>query len=400
MISIWKTVAFSVFSVLVLAGVAGSQEVQLGIDILRDNDFQQLSGRRVGLITNHTGRDSRGRSTVELLAEAKGVDLRVLFSPEHGFEGKLDISKIDDARDESTGLRIYSLYGETRRPTREMLEGIDTIVFDIQDIGCRFYTYVSTMGEAMSAAAEFGISFVVLDRPNPINGVDIAGPMLDAGYESFVGYHSLPVRHGMTAGELAMMFQSERKLNLDLTVIQCDSWNREGYWEATGLTWVNPSPNMRSLAEAVLYPGVGLLEMTNLSVGRGSDTPFEWIGAPWIQHRELAKLLNAMRLPGVIFIPVETTPDSSKYANELCYGVNISVVNRSQFEPIRCGLALAVALQQLHPDKWETKNLNRLMGNRALSGAILEGKTLEELVEMSQQGVDEFRVRRERFLIY
>ena len=382
------------------AGGAQGEETKLGIDVLRESEFEALRGKRIGLITNHTGRDTHGRSTVELLAEAKQVNLKVLFSPEHGFEGKLDVSKIDDARDESTGLNIYSLYGATRRPTKEMLDEIDTIVFDIQDIGCRFYTYVSTMGEAMEAAALHGKSFVVLDRPNPINGVDVMGPMLDEGYESFVGYHSLPVRHGMTTGELAMMFRIERGLDLDLTVVQCTEWDRKDYWEGTGLTWVNPSPNMRSLNEAVLYPGVGLLEMTNLSVGRGSDTPFEWIGAPWIQHRELAKMLNGMKVPGVLFIPVETTPDSSKYANELCYGVNISVIDRSQFEPIRCGLALAVALHKLHPDQWETKNLNRLMGNRAIADAIVAGKPLEELVVMTQQGMDDFRARREKFLLY
>src|SRR5690606_21207314 len=227
-------------------------------------------------------------STAELLQAAEGVSLTALFSPEHGFEGKLDVAKIDDAQDAQTGLQIFSLYGETRRPTAEMLKNVDTVVFDIQDIGSRFYTYISTMGEAMRACAENNKRFVVLDRPNPINGIDMAGPMLDSGIESFVGYHHLPVRHGMTIGELAMLSKAEFKLELDLQVIKCERWQRDSYWEETGLTWVNPSPNMRSLAQATLYPGVGLLETTNISVGRGTDTPFEWIGAPWIDARQLA----------------------------------------------------------------------------------------------------------------
>ncbi|MEO8268898.1 MAG: DUF1343 domain-containing protein, partial [Aureliella sp.] len=374
--------------------------VETGIDVLVRDNFRQLAGQRVGLITNHTGRARDGRTTATLLQSAEQVNLTTLFSPEHGFEGKLDVEKIGDSQDASTGLKVYSLYGPTRKPTAEMLSNLDAVVFDIQDIGCRFYTYVSTMGESMRAAAEHGKRFVVLDRPNPINGQDMAGPMLDAGLESFVGFHHLPVRHGMTAGELAQMFKAELKLELDLQVVRCEHWQREDYWEATGLSWTNPSPNMRSLTEATLYPGVGLLETTNISVGRGTDTPFEQIGAPWIDARKLASELSAHRLPGVIFVPVEFTPKSSKYAGELCHGVNIAIIDRARFEPLHVGFALAGALRKHHADRWETKDLNRLLGNTQVEQTILAGKSLREVVELSQAGIKDFAQRRQPFLLY
>ncbi|HUP81928.1 MAG TPA: exo-beta-N-acetylmuramidase NamZ domain-containing protein, partial [Pirellula sp.] len=294
------------------------RSVLTGLDVLEANSFRELAGQRVGLITNHTGRNHAGQSAVNLFKNAANVKLKALFSPEHGFEGKLDIAKVSDSEDKATGVKIFSLYGETRRPTAEMLADIDTVVFDIQDIGTRFYTYISTMGEAMIAAAEHHRRFVVLDRPNPINGIDVVGPMLDPNSESFVGFHRLPVRHGMTIGELARMFKQELKLELDLQVIACEGWQRSDYWDKTGLTWVNPSPNMRSLTEALLYPGVGLIETTNVSVGRGTDTPFEVVGAPWIDGRKLAKQLNERQLPGVTFVPIEFTPTSTKFTNEAC----------------------------------------------------------------------------------
>ncbi|MGE3780787.1 MAG: exo-beta-N-acetylmuramidase NamZ domain-containing protein, partial [Pirellulaceae bacterium] len=268
---------------------APAAPVLTGIDVLARDGFRQLAGRRVGLITNHTGRSHDGQSTVERFHASTTTKLVSLFSPEHGFAGALDVARISDSRDERTGLVIHSLYGETRRPTAAMLADIDTLVFDIQDIGCRFYTYVSTMGEAMQAAAEHGKRFVVLDRPNPINGLDVAGPMLDPGEESFVGFHRLPVRHGMTVGELARLIRDERKIDVELDVIACEGWRRADYYDATGLTWINPSPNMRSLTQALLYPGVGLLETTNLSVGRGTDTPFQVVGAPWLDGVRLAQ---------------------------------------------------------------------------------------------------------------
>src|SRR5262245_35759074 len=304
--------------------------VLTGIDVLERDNFKQLQGRRIGLITNHTGRDREGRSTIDVLATAKGLQLVALFSPEHGLRG-LEDHPVADAKDEKTGLPVYSLYDkDRRRPTAEMLKGIDTLVFDIQDVGTRFYTYVTTCGYDAEEAAENKIKFVVLDRPNPINGYDIEGPVAEAELTaqpsySFTSYHSIPVRYGMTIGELAQLFNTERKINADLTVIKMEGWRRADYYDGTTLAWVNPSPNMRSLNAAVLYPGIGLLETTNISVGRGTDTPFEVIGAPWIDGRKLSEALNRAGLAGVRFVPVVFTPTSSKFAGEECGGVNIVV---------------------------------------------------------------------------
>jgi uncharacterized protein YbbC (DUF1343 family)/CubicO group peptidase (beta-lactamase class C family) len=374
--------------------------VLTGLDVLQREDFQLLAGHRVGLITNHTGRNASGTSTALLLHRAEQVNLTALFSPEHGWAGTLDIAKVGETQDAATGLRVYSLYGETRRPTAEMLADVDVLVFDIQDIGTRFYTYISTMGEAMRAAAEHGKRFIVLDRPNPINGTDVTGPMLDAGLESFVGYHALPLRHGMTTGELAMMMNDELQLDLDLTVIGCEGWQREQFWDATGLTWINPSPNMRSLNQAILYPGIGLLETTNISVGRGTDTPFEIIGAPWLDGAALAAQLRSYQLPGVTFIPVEFTPASSKHAGTACSGINIAITDRQTFEPVACGLAIAATLRELHPADWETKHLNRLLGNQRLADGIATGLSLEQLLGQAATGMQEFQARRQRFLLY
>lgn len=375
-------------------------DVVTGIDVLARVNFRQLAGRKVGLITNHTGRSRDGQSTVKLLHEAKNIELVALFSPEHGFEGKLDIAKIGDTQDQSTGLKVFSLYGETRKPTKEMLEGLDTLVFDIQDVGARFYTYVSTMGEAMKAAAEHGKRFVVLDRPNPIGGIEVAGPMLDRGRESFVGFHRLPVRHGMTIGELTLMFKAELKLDLDLQVIECEGWRRSDAFDATGLTWVNPSPNMRSLTQAFLYPGIGLLETTNLSVGRGTDTPFEVIGAPWLDGRKLAAELSTRGIPGASFVPLEFTPSSSKFSGEKCGGINIVITDRAKFEPLRTGLVIAVILRKLYPDQWDAKAYDRLLGNKATHEAILAGKPIDEVQAAAREGVSDFVRRRTQFLIY
>lgn len=280
------------------------RNVLAGIDVLERNKFAQIAKKRVGLITNHTGRNIDGQWTFRLFHESPTVNLVSVFTPEHGLEGKLDIANISDSNDKETGLKIHSLYGKSRTPSAESMKEIDVLVFDIQDIGTRFYTYISTMGNAMKAAAEHNVKFVVLDRPNPIGGIDVEGPVLDEGSQSFVGFHRIPVRHGMTAGELAMMIKAELKLELDLDVIRVEGWRRSDFWDATGLTWINPSPNMRSLTQALLYPGIGLIETTNVSVGRGTDTPFEIIGAPWIDGRKLAKTLNRANLSGVRFVPI------------------------------------------------------------------------------------------------
>jgi uncharacterized protein YbbC (DUF1343 family) len=381
------------------------REVLTGIDVLERDGYRHLVNRKVGLITNHTGRNREGKTTVELLHEAPNVDLVALFSPEHGFEGKLDVSRVGDAQDEATGLKIYSLYGETRKPTKSMLAELDTLVFDIQDIGARFYTYISTMGEAMQAAADHStddkkIRFVVLDRPNPIGGVAVAGPMLDPGRESFVGWHRLPVRHGMTIGELALLLKDERKLDLDLVVVECEGWQRGDLWDATGLTWVNPSPNMRSLTQALLYPGIGLLETTNVSVGRGTDTPFEVVGAPWIDGRKLAAELRAAKLPGVTFVPVEFQPTSSKFEGKPCGGINIVVTDRARFEPLGTGFAVAAALRKLYPDDWEPRAYRRLLGNERTLEALLGGQPSSEIETVAREGVADFLRRRQRHLLY
>ncbi|HUG92311.1 MAG TPA: exo-beta-N-acetylmuramidase NamZ domain-containing protein [Planctomycetaceae bacterium] len=382
------------------AGAAQVEPVLTGLDVLERDGFAALAGRRLGLITNHTGVNRDGVSAVELFHNAANVELRALFSPEHGFEGRLDISNVKDSRDSRTGLKVHSLYGATRTPTPEMLDGLDTLVFDIQDIGARFYTYVSTMKNAMRAAAEHGLRFVVLDRPNPINGVDVAGPVLDPGSESFVGAHPIAVRHGMTVGELARMIDAELDLKLDLVVVRVEGWRREDCFDATGLTWINPSPNMRSLTQAVLYPGIGLLETTNLSVGRGTDTPFEVVGAPWIDGRQLAAELNAARLGGVRFVPIDFTPDSSKFAGERCGGVNIVVTNREAFAPVRTGLEIARQLRRLYPDAWETKSFNRLLANRRTFDATLAGRSVDEMEVTWEPELREFLKRRQQFLFY
>ncbi len=374
--------------------------VLTGIDVLQRDGFRQLEGRKVGLITNHTGINRNRVSTVTLLHEAENVELTALFSPEHGFAGRLDVSQIADAEDQQTGLRIFSLYGKTRTPTEDMLKGIDTLVFDIQDIGTRFYTYISTMGNAMRAAAKHDVQFVVLDRPNPVGGIDVQGPVLDAGSESFVGYHTLPVRHGMTAGELATMFNAEFNLGLDLTVIRLDGWRRSDSFDRTGLPWINPSPNMRSLTQAFLYPGIGLVEATNLSVGRGTDTPFEVVGAPWIDGAKLAAKLNAAGLSGVRFIPIEFTPDASKYKGESCGGINVLITDRSRFDPLRTGFTLATTLRRLYPSDWDTKHYNHLLLNREANDAVLNGASVEQIKSAWQAKLKSFLARRNQFLLY
>ena len=375
-------------------------DVLNGIDVLQRDGFAALKGRRVGLITNQTGLSRDGVSTVRLLHEAEGVTLVTLFSPEHGLEGKLDIPKIGDQQDSTTGLKVFSLYGETRTPTKESLQSIDTLVFDIQDVGCRFYTYVSTMGNAMKAAGENKIRFVVLDRANPVGGEQVQGPILDDGDQSFVGYHTLPVRHGMTAGELARMFRDEMKIDVELEVIPVAGWKRSMLFDETGLTWMNPSPNMRCLNQALLYPGVGLLEMTNLSVGRGTDTPFELVGAPWIRERDLAAHLNAVGLPGVRFVPIRFTPTSAKFPNEACGGVNIIITDRAKLDPLRTGIQLMCSLKALFPDAWQTKNLNRLLGSKQVQAAVLEGKSVAEIESLWSEELASFKTRRAGFLMY
>ncbi|RMG52848.1 MAG: DUF1343 domain-containing protein [Acidobacteria bacterium] len=370
-----------------------------GIDVLQRENFAPLNGRRVGLITNQTGRDGQGRRTIDLFYRAPNVALVAIFSPEHGIRGRAE-GPISHSRDEATGVPIYSLYGEHRKPTPDMLRGIDTLVFDIQDVGARFYTYITTMGYAMEAAARAGIRFVVLDRPNPINGVDVEGPLADEDLLSFTAYYPLPVRHGMTVGELATLFKGEKHLDLDLEVIPMRGWSRWAWYDDTGLVWINPSPNMRSLVAATLYPGIGLLESTNLSVGRGTDRPFEFIGAPWLDGRRLARRLNEAGLPGVRFVPVEFTPTKSTFAGRRCHGVHIIVTDRRRFHPVRCGLEIAVALRELYPQKWDVERFLRLLANKAVWRALKEGASTASLSALWQSDVERFLRVRRKYLIY
>jgi uncharacterized protein YbbC (DUF1343 family) len=374
-----------------------------GIDVLVRDNFAQLKGRRIGIITNHTGKDREGRSTIDLLFAAPDVKVVALFSPEHGIRGALDQEKITNSVDEKTKLPIYSLYGETRQPTAEMFRangGIDTLVFDIQDVGARFYTYISTMGLAMEAAAKNGVKFVVLDRVNPINGRDVEGSLADAGSLSFIAYHAIPIRHGMTVGELAMLFNKERNINADLQVVRVEDWKRTQWFDETGLVWINPSPNMRSLTEATLYPGVCLLEPTNVSVGRGTDTPFEIIGAPYIDGRKLAEALNTARLPGVRFVPVRFTPKASVHKDAECGGVNLIITNRQEFEAVIVGLEIASQLLKMYPKEFTADKFNRLLVSQKLYEAFRLGADSRALRQMWQPELEAFQMVRSKYLMY
>jgi uncharacterized protein YbbC (DUF1343 family)/CubicO group peptidase (beta-lactamase class C family) len=380
-------------------GDGGLGKTLTGIDVLARENFARLKGKRVGLVTNHSGRDRDGRATIDLLHQAEGVKLVALFSPEHGIRGAVD-EKVSDSTDEKTGLPVFSLYGQRYKPTPESLQGIDTLVYDVQDAGCRYYTYISTLGNVLEAAAAAKIRLVVLDRPNPIGGVAVAGPVLDAGRESFVGWHRLPVRHGLTVGELARLFNSERRIGCDLEVVTMEGWRRSDFYDRTGLTWVNPSPNLRNLTEALLYPGIGLLETTNLSVGRGTDQPFEWFGAPWLDGRKLADALRRHDLPGVRWVPVSRTPTGSVFKGQACGGVQIVIDDWSRFEPLRTGLTVAAELRRLYPDAWQIDRYDRLLGNRATLEGLKAGRSAEELERAWQPALQEFLAVRKQYLLY
>ncbi len=378
----------------------GEGGVMTGIDVLERENFAPLKGKKIGLVTNHTGRDRAGHATIDLLHDAEGVTMVALFSPEHGIRGAVD-ENVGDTKDEKTGLPVYSLYGPRRKPTAELLKGIDTLVYDIQDVGCRYYTYISTLGLILEAGAENKIKVIVLDRPNPIGGVEVAGPVRDTGSESsFVAWHTLPLRHGLTVGELAKLFQDERKIGVDLEVVKCEGWHRADYYDKTLLPWVNPSPNMRSLTQALLYPGIGLLETTNISVGRGTDQPFEWIGAPWLDGVKLAGALAERQLPGVRFVPVSRTPSSSTHAKKECGGMQIIVDDWAIFEPVHTGITIAVALHRLYPSEWKVDRYNRLLANTETFQGLKAGKSAEDLERGWQSELEAFKARRQKHLLY
>lgn len=377
-----------------------SAPVQTGLDVLRAQGFAPLKGKRVGLVTNHTGRARDGAAAIDLLSDVPGVKLVALFSPEHGIRGILD-AKVPSQVDERTGLPINSLYGETQRPTAAMLEGLDAIVIDLQDIGARFYTYTTTTAYVMEEAAKLKLPVFVLDRPNPVNGWQIEGPALDQESVGFTGYFpAMPIRHGMTLGELAKLFNAENKIGADLTVVAMKNWRRDDWFDDTTLPWINPSPNMRNMNEAALYTGIGAIEGTNVSVGRGTDTPFEHVGAPWIDGVQLADALNARAVAGVRFYPVRFTPVSSKYANEECRGVFIIVTDRAALRPVRVGLEIASALSRLYPARYQLDLAARLFGSRDTLARIRTGDDPAAIAASWGAAEARWRLLRSKYLLY
>ena len=371
-----------------------------GLDVLVAEKFRQLAPYRVGLITNHTGIDREGRRNIDLM-KAAGINVAALFSPEHGIAGKEDREVIQDAVDPATGIKIFSLQGATNRPTPEMLRGIDALVFDIQDAGVHFYTYETTMAFAMEAAAKAKIPFFVLDRPNPVSGVRVEGPLLDKANESFVGYFGgLPVRHGMTMGELAKLFNSERKIGADLKVIQMEDWHRGDWFDATDLPWINPSPNMRSLKAETVYPGIGMLEYAKISVGRGTDSPFEQLGADFINGRELAAYLNQRQIPGVRVYPTSFTPTESVFKGVRIEGVRFEIVDREMLDATRLGLEVAGAIQKLYPGKIDWSVDKRLIGSDEVIRRLQAGDDPRSIQQGMQDGVAAFLETRSKYLIY
>jgi uncharacterized protein YbbC (DUF1343 family)/CubicO group peptidase (beta-lactamase class C family) len=383
-------------------------KVMNGIDILEAHQFRELNPDRahpvrVGLVTNQTGLDARGKRSLDVLAQAAGLELTAIFSPEHGIAGTDDTTEIANGRDPATGVPVYSVYGATdteRRPDPAVLSGLDVLVYDIADVGVRFYTYESTLGYFLESAAKAGKGIVVLDRPDPITGAFIEGPVADPGRASFVSYWQTPVRHGMTIGELARMFNAERGIGAKLTVVPMEGWIRGDWFDSTGELWTNPSPNMRSLNEAILYPGIGMIESTNVSVGRGTDTPFELVGAPWAVPEDLARFLNAREIGGVRFVPVHFTPISSKYAGEACGGVNILVSDREALDAPELGIEIAAALHTLYPADYRLEGLDTLMVNKASFDALTRGEDPRRIAEDWHDATERFQALRARYLLY
>ncbi len=387
--------------------------VKTGIDVLEETKFAALhpakggTPRSIGLLTNQTGVDSEGRRTIDVLANVPEISLDAIFSPEHGVTGTLDTTDIKNAKDAATGVTVYSVYGASdaaRRPPLDVLKRLDTVVVDLADAGARFYTFETTTGYFLEAAAKTGIEVVILDRPNPITGSFVQGPVSDsssnAERESFTNYFPEPVRHGMTLGELAKMFNAERHIGARLEVVAIEGWQPGDWFDSTGLAWVNPSPNLRNLTEAALYPGVALIEGTNVSVGRGTDTPFEVVGAPWIKGRELTAYLNARGIQSARFVPIVFTPSSSNFAGERCEGVNLIVLDRNTLDSPELGIELASALRKLYPNDFKLERMADLLLNRAVFEAIAAGEDPRRIAEDWQERLDEFVRLREKYLLY
>jgi uncharacterized protein YbbC (DUF1343 family) len=371
-----------------------------GIDVLEEQHFAALRGKRVGLITNQTGVDSQGRRAIDILAHADGVKLVAMFSPEHGVAGKVENARVANATDSATGLPIYSLYGETRRPTAEMLANVDTLVFDVQDAGVRFYTFITTMGYAMEEAAKRHIAFFVLDRPNPLGGEVIEGPMLDKDRLSFVGYFPMPVRYAMTMGELAQMFNAENKTGAALHVVAMQDWQRSEIFAETGLQWIAPSPNLRTSGAAFLYPGIEILQAGGVSVGRGTDTPFELFGAPWMVAADVAAELNRRAIQGVRFATTLFTPSDGLYKDQYCQGVSIAITDRASFRSMRMGIEIADTLHRMYPKQFQLEKIMFLLGSQSTLDRLQRGDSAKAIVENWQPDLDKFRAMRQKYLIY
>jgi uncharacterized protein YbbC (DUF1343 family)/CubicO group peptidase (beta-lactamase class C family) len=383
--------------------------VKTGIDVLEETRFAALhpskvgAPRGIGLLTNQTGMDSEGRRTIDVLANVAGISLDAIFSPEHGVAGTLDTTHVANAEDAATGVAVYSVYGAkdaARRPQLDVLKRLDAVVIDVADVGARFYTYEATVGHFLEAAAKAGTEVILLDRPNPITGSFVQGPISDAGQEKFTNYFPEPVRHGMTLGELAKMTNTERHIGARLDVVAMQGWQRGDWFDSTGLAWVNTSPNLRSLTEATLYPGVAMIEGTNVSVGRGTDSPFEVVGAPWMKSKELAAYLNARDIQSVRFVPIVFTPSSRNFAGERCEGVNLIVLDRNTLDSPELGVELASALHRLYPNDFKLEKMADLLVNQSVLDAISRGEDPRRIAEDWRGRLDEFTRLREKYLLY
>jgi len=373
--------------------------VQTGLDVLEAEKFAPLRGKHIGLITNHTGLDALGRSNIDLLGQAAGLKLVALFSPEHGLAGRAN-ENVASSKDPGTGLSIYSLYGDTRRPTEEMLEGIDALVFDIQDAGVRFYTYTVTMAYCMEEAAKRHIPFFVLDRPNPLGGEIVEGPMLDPDKTGFVAYFPIPVRYGLTIGELAQFFNAENHIGAELHVIPMRSWHRNYFFESTGFKWVPPSPALRTAKGSILYPGIEILQASGVSAGRGTQAPFEEFGAPWMDGEAVAAALAERHLPGLHFDSKSFIPVGGPHSGERCSGVSIRVTDRFVVRSMRLGLEIAEILQKLYPKDFDTDKLVGLLGNGDTVQQIKDGVSPEKIVAGWSDALASFDQVRRKYYLY
>jgi uncharacterized protein YbbC (DUF1343 family) len=391
-------------------GCASAPVVRPGIELFVEHPPALVQGKRVGLITNQSGIDRQRRSTIDLLRAVPGMTLVALYSPEHGIRGVAE-TRVASSVDEKTGLPIHSLYGDSYKPTPQMLEGIDVLVYDIQDLGVRQYTFESTLALAMQAAAEKRIPIIVLDRPNPVTGTILEGNILEPAYQSFVGIYPVLSRHGMTPGELARMYNAEQRIGADLTVVPVEGWRRDMWWDETGLPWVNPSPNIRRLEAAIHYPGTVFFEAINISEGRGTDLPFEQIGAPWLKNSDVVAAMNAMNLPGIRFEAVEfpTAATARKYPGQLLKGVRFILTDRASYRPLATSLRMIELIRRLHPDQFQwaganTREPNMLTverhGGSARLRQAIEAGTLAELLREWERDQATFRAKRAPYLIY